>query len=88
MLIKEDEIIYSTCAKAGNKCSDEQILDGQIVNVSVNNTTNLDFYVINDDGQNLVLYGYKALDKVKYLSESDTKKLLKKIKKVDTNMMM
>lgn len=80
MLIKEDEIIYSTCAKAGNKCSDEQILDGQIVNVSVNNTTNLDFYVINDDGQNLVLYGYKALDKVKYLSESDTKKLLKKNK--------
>ena len=80
MLIKEDEIIYSTCAKVGNKCSDEQILDGQIVNVSVNNTTNLDFYVINDDGQNLVLYGCKALDKVKYLSESDTKKLLKKNK--------
>ena len=80
MLIKDDEIVYSTCAKVGNKCSDEQILDGQIVNVSVNNTTNLDFYVINDDGQNLVLYGYKALATTPYLSESDTKKLLKENK--------
>lgn len=80
MFIKDDEIVYSTCAKVGNKCSDEQILDGQIVNVSVNNTTNLDFYVINDDGQNLVLYGYKALATTPYLSESDTKKLLKENK--------
>ncbi len=80
MFINDDEIVYSTCAKVGNKCTNEQILDGQIVNVSVNNTTNLDFYVINDDGQNLVLYGYKALDTTPYLSESDTKKLLKENK--------
>ena len=76
MFIKEDKIIYSECAKVGNQCNNEDILNGQVVNISVNDTENLDFYVISDDGQNLTLYGYEALDTIPYLSESDTEELL------------
>lgn len=77
MFIKEDAIVYSECAKVENRCSKEDLLKGQIVNVPVNKKTNLDFYVISDDGANLTLYGYQALSKEQYLSEDDTKKLLK-----------
>ena len=46
---------YSTCAKSGNKCTEKEIYDGQLVNVKVNDSENYDFYVISDDGTNLTL---------------------------------
>ena len=63
---------YSTCAKEGNKCSQKDIIDGQLVNVSVNNKTNYDFYVVDDDGENLTLLKRKSLgDIVAWCSRDD-----------------
>lgn len=63
---------YSTCAKEGNKCSQKDIIDGQLVNVSVNNKTNYDFYVIDDDGEILTLLKRKSLgDIVAWCSRDD-----------------
>lgn len=76
-IFESDNIIYSECAKVNNQCTQEDISKGQIVNVSVNDNENYDFYVINDDGINLTLYGYRALGEVEYLSKDDNDKLLK-----------
>lgn len=63
---------YSICAKEGNKCSQKDISDGQLVNVSVNNKTNYDFYVIDDDGENLTLLKRGSLgDIVAWCSRDD-----------------
>lgn len=63
---------YSICAKEGNKCSQKDIIDGQLVNVSVNNKTNYDFYVVDDDGVNLTLLKRKSLgDIVAWCSRDD-----------------
>ena len=75
---EEPAIEYSECAKEGKTCSEEEIKEGQVVNVSVNDKKDLDFYVLKDDGKKLLLYGYKTIGKSEYITEDDTLMLLKK----------
>jgi len=63
---------YSECAKVGNQCSEQEIFEEQLVNVSVNEKLSYDFYVISDDGTNLTLLKNGSLgNPVEWTSEYD-----------------